>query len=69
MWRETMARAYEPAALFARYERQIAATYANRFPRPASAQRASWRNVRMGLTMLAKILWKVGVRSDYRREF
>ncbi len=69
MWRETMARAYEPAALFARYERQVEATYANRFPRPASAQRASWRNIRMGLTLLAKILWKVGVRSDYRREF
>jgi len=69
MWRETMARAYEPAALFARYERQVQATYANRLPRPASPQRASWRNIRMGLTLLAKILWKVGVRSDYRREF
>jgi hypothetical protein len=69
MWRETMARAYEPAALFARYERQVRATYANRLPRPASPQRASWRNIRMGLTLLAKILWKVGVRSDYRREF
>ena len=69
MWRETMARAYEPAALFARYEHQVRTTYANRFPRPASPQRASWRNISMGLKMLAQILWKVGVRSDYRREF
>ena len=69
MWRETMARAYDPAALFARYEHQVQTTYANRFPRPASPQRTSCRNVRIGLTLLAKILWKVGVRSDYRWEF
>ena len=68
-WRDAMARAYEPAALFARYEHQVRATYPYRLPRPASPQRASWRNIKMGFTMLAKILWKVGVRSDYRREF
>jgi radical SAM superfamily enzyme YgiQ (UPF0313 family) len=69
MWRDTMARAYEPATLFGRYEHQMQATYANRFPRPASPQRTSWRNISMGLSLLAKIVWKVGVRSDYRREF
>ena len=69
MWRQTMARAYEPAAVFARYEHQIQHTYANRFPRPASPQRASWANIKKGLTLLAKILWTAGVRSDYRREF
>ncbi|MDR3512049.1 MAG: DUF4070 domain-containing protein [Caulobacteraceae bacterium] len=69
MWRETTAKAYSPAALFARYEHQVTNTYPNRFPRPASPQRASWRNIRLGLGLLAKILWKVGVRSDYRREF
>ena len=69
MWRRTMARAYEPAAVFARYEHQIAHTYVNRFARPASPQQASWANIKMGLTLLAKILWKTGVQSDYRREF
>jgi radical SAM superfamily enzyme YgiQ (UPF0313 family) len=69
MWRRTMERAYEPKALFARYEHQAKATYPNRFPMPASPQRTSWRNVRRGLSMLARILWKVGVLSDYRREF
>jgi radical SAM superfamily enzyme YgiQ (UPF0313 family) len=69
VWRDTMARAYEPAALFARYEHQVRATFANRIARPASPQRTSWRNISTGLTLLAKILWKVGVRSDYRRAF
>ncbi|HZC15944.1 MAG TPA: B12-binding domain-containing radical SAM protein [Caulobacteraceae bacterium] len=69
MWRETMAEAYDPAALFERYEHQVVTTYANRFPRPASKQRTSWRNIRLGMGLLAKILWKVGVRSDYRHAF
>jgi radical SAM superfamily enzyme YgiQ (UPF0313 family) len=69
MWRDVMARAYEPEALFARYEHQAVHTWPNRFPRPASPQRASWRNIRMGLIVLAKVLWKVGVKSDYRRVF
>jgi hopanoid C-2 methylase len=69
MWRRTMARAYEPEALFARYEHQASAVWPNRFPRPASPQRVSWRNIRIGMTILAKVLWKAGVRSDYRRTF
>ncbi len=69
MWRDTMDRAYDPATLFARYEHQVVATYANRFPRPASPQRVSWKNISLGLSLLAKIIWKVGVRSDYRRAF
>ena len=69
MWRDAMARAYEPAKLFARFEHQVTHTYAKRFPRPASPQRASWSNIKMGLKLLANIIWKVGVRSDYRRDF
>ena len=69
MWRDTMARAYDPATLFARYEHQVTNVYANRFPKPASPQRVSWANIKKGLGLFANIVWKVGVRSDYRREF
>ncbi len=69
MWRETMDKAYQPKALFDRYEHQIKGTYANRYPKPASPQRASMKNVMKGMRLLARIIWKVGVRSDYRREF
>lgn len=69
MWRDTMTRAYDPATLFRRYEHQVATTYANRFPKPASPQRASWANIKKGLRLFAQIVWKVGIRSDYRREF
>jgi hypothetical protein len=69
MWRDCMARAYTPEKLFARFEHQGRATYPNRLQPPNSPQRVSWPNIRRGLTMLFRILWKVGVLGDYRREF
>ena len=69
MWRTCMARAYTPEALFARYQHQLAATYPYRIKLPASKHRSSWTNIKKGLRMLTRILWEVGVRGDYRREF
>lgn len=69
MWRSCMARAYEPDRLFARFEHQARATYPNRLKPPNSRQRLSWPNLKRGLTMLAKILWQVGLRGDYRAVF
>ncbi len=69
MWRGCMEKAYEPKALFRRYEYQMRATRPNRLRRPWSRQRLSPRNIRMGLTMLAKLLWSVGFRGSYRRAF
>ena len=68
-WRECMGRAYTPEKLFARFEHQVRETYPNRLQPPNSKQRLSWRNIKRGMTMLSKIIWHVGVKSDYRREF
>lgn len=69
-WRECMREAYQPNALYARYEHQIRATYPNRLHPPDSALRApTWRNVRRGLTILGRLLWQVGIRGRYRRAF
>lgn len=68
-WRDCMGRAYTPEKLFARYDHQVRATYPNRLRPPNSRQRASWRNIKRGLTMLGKIVWHVGLRGDYRRAF
>jgi hopanoid C-2 methylase len=69
MWRTCMAEAYRPDILFARYEYQMRATRPNRLKRPKSRQRLSARNIARGLTILARILWIVGVRGNYRRTF
>lgn len=67
-WRDCMGRAYEPEKLLERYEYQIRETYPKRI-QPRTPQQRSWRNIKLGLTMLRNIFWKVGVRGDYRRVF
>jgi hopanoid C-2 methylase len=68
-WRDCMRRAFEPGKLLARYEYQIRETYPNQIKRPASLQQASWQNIKLGLTVLRNIFWKVGVLGDYRIHF
>jgi hypothetical protein len=34
-----------------------------------SPDRASWANVRLGFTTLGRVLWRIGVSSNYRRTF
>ena len=68
-WRACMGSAYQPAKLLARYEFQIQHTYQNRIEPPPSRERSSWRNIRLGLTMLRNIFWKVGILGDYKLEF
>ena len=65
-WRRCIAAAYEPGALFARFEHQIEATYAHRLTPPRTVK---WADVKRGLTILARVLWTCGVTSSYRREF
>lgn len=69
VWRDCMARAYAPKALFDRYRHQAAATYPNRLTPSYGPERRSWRNIRRGLVMLTRVFWHAGLRSDYRAEF
>jgi radical SAM superfamily enzyme YgiQ (UPF0313 family) len=69
MWRRCIMAAYEPEAVYERFTYNIANTFARRKKYPVNAQRASWANVRMGIGILARLIWRVGVLSDYRRTF
>ncbi len=66
-WRKCMSSAYEPGKLLKRYEYQIENTFPNQVERPP--QKATWKNIRLGLVMLRKIFWRVGILGDYRIEF
>src|SRR6202051_1029793 len=68
-WRACMSSAYQPGKLLQRYEYQVRKTYPNQIKRPPSRQQASWPNIKLGLTMLRNIFWKVGVLGDYKIEF
>src|SRR6266478_5049638 len=67
-WRDCMGRAYEPAKLLQRYEYQVRETYPKRL-NPRTPQQATWANIKLGLTMLRNIFWKVGVLGDYKWQF
>ncbi|ACB95082.1 B12-binding domain-containing radical SAM protein [Beijerinckia indica] len=69
MWRDCMGKAYQPKILFDRYRHQMRHTYPNKLPRPWSRQRLSPRNIRKGIHFLSKIIWKVGIRGDYKAAF
>jgi radical SAM superfamily enzyme YgiQ (UPF0313 family) len=67
-WRACMGSAYEPAKLLERYEYQIRETYSKRL-NMRTPQQATWANIKLGLTMLRNIFWKVGVLGDYKLQF
>lgn len=68
-WRNCMGAAYQPDKVLQRFEYQIRETYPHRIHPPASRARLSARNIKLGLTMLRNIFWKVGFLGDYKREF
>ena len=68
-WRRCIAAAYAPEAIYRRFAYQCRHTFAQRPRYPVSPERASWRNVLMGLGILGRVFWRVGVRGHYRRTF
>jgi radical SAM superfamily enzyme YgiQ (UPF0313 family) len=68
-WRRVVAHAYAPDRLYERYRQQIRETFPNRRPLPSGTPRAELGNLRRALRMAGRVLWRVGIRSDYRGEF
>lgn len=69
MWLRCITAVYEPAALYQRFAHNMGYTFARRLDFPSNPQRASWRNLKMGLGVLARVMWRIGIRGDYRRTF
>lgn len=68
-WRRVIREAYAPDRIYARYATQAERTYPNRRRPAAPIRQLTWRNLRRALEVLGRIAWRVGVRSNYRREF
>jgi hopanoid C-2 methylase len=68
MWRRTFQQAFTPEAIYQRFAYQQKHTYPNRVQPPPSGK-ANARNIVRGFTTLVKLMWTVGVKSDYRRVF
>src|SRR5256885_16843115 len=66
MWLRCITTAYEPAAVYGRYVYNVEHTFSNRLPFPTNRERASWRNVLMGLAILGRLFWRGGGRRAHR---
>ncbi len=69
MWQKCVAEAYTPDAIYERFEYQIQNTYPKRKQLPPTKARVNLPNILRGLSILSRIFWYVGVRSDYRKRF
>jgi len=67
-WLRCVTEANRPEALYRRFQHQIEQTYPNRFDATA-LRKVEKGDVANGLRILARILWRVGARSDYRKVF
>lgn len=68
MWREVLAKAYAPRAVYDRFAHQARATYPNRIV-PDWRGRLTTANLRRAGRIAANLLMRIGILGDYRREF
>jgi radical SAM superfamily enzyme YgiQ (UPF0313 family) len=67
-WRRSIAHAYAPERLFARFIHQIDATYRHRIRTPVRGK-LTRANLRRGIVLGANIAIRIGIFSSYRRVF
>lgn len=66
MWQETVTEAYTPDNLIKRFIYQTEHTYPNRLK---VQRKVGWKEIKMGMGVIRRVLWHVGLRSDYRDKF
>jgi hopanoid C-2 methylase len=68
-WRRCVRHAYEPEALYARFDHNARHTFPNRIRPPVTRARLNGPNIRKALTCLFNIFLHIGVLGGYRRTF
>ncbi|HEV3271523.1 MAG TPA: B12-binding domain-containing radical SAM protein [Candidatus Methylacidiphilales bacterium] len=68
-WQKVIAHVFDAKNLYARYAYNAKHVYPNRIKPKNPAAQATWPNIRRALGIFRRILWRVGVRSDYRKLF
>ncbi len=66
MWQETVTEAYTPDNLIKRFIYQTEHTYPNRLK---VQRKVGWRELKMGMGVIRRVLWHVGMRADWRDKF
>ncbi|HEY3913101.1 MAG TPA: B12-binding domain-containing radical SAM protein [Verrucomicrobiae bacterium] len=68
-WKGVIGEAFEPKALYKRYATQARKTYPNRRNPKHPIRQATPGNLARAASIFSRILWQVGIKSDYRGEF
>jgi len=68
-WQQVIADVFSAEKLYARYAYNTIHTYPNRIKPKNPLTQATWPNIRRALGIFRRIIWRVGIRSDYRRLF
>ena len=68
-WQRVIGKVFGPTELYARYAYNAIHTYPNRIKPKNPMTQATWPNIRRALGIFRRIIWRVGVCSDYRRHF
>jgi len=68
-WQRVIAHVFGPENLYARYAYNAIHTYPNRIKPKNPLIQATWPNIRRALGIFRRIIWRVGICSDYRRHF
>ena len=68
-WQKVIGDVFSPEKLYARYAYNAIHTYPNRIKPKNPAKQATWDNISRAIKIFGRIIWRVGIRSDYRRLF
>ena len=68
-WKRVIGYIYGPEKLYARYDYNALHTFPNRVQPKHPLKQATWRNIRRAVRIFSRLIWHVGIGSDYRRLF
>jgi radical SAM superfamily enzyme YgiQ (UPF0313 family) len=68
-WQKVIGNVFSPEKLYARYAYNAIHTYPNRIKAKNPLKQATWANISRAIQIFRRIIWRVGIRSDYRKLF
>ena len=68
-WQRVIGTVFNAENLYARYAYNAKHTYVNRIKPKNPLKQATWSNISRALGIFRRIIWRVGICSDYRRQF
>jgi radical SAM superfamily enzyme YgiQ (UPF0313 family) len=68
-WQQVIGYIYHPERLYARYNHNALHTFPNRVRPKHPLRQATWKNLRRAIRIFSRLIWHVGLRSNYRQLF